>query len=208
MIVRYLGQTAYLPVYEAMQRFTETRTATTPDELWVLEHFPVYTLGMAGERTHLLNTGDIPVYPVDRGGQVTYHGLGQLVVYTLFNLERYPWYIKDFVSILEQSVIDYLAEHGIQGERRAKAPGVYVNGRKLAALGLRVRRACTYHGLSLNVAMDLSPFRGINPCGYPGLEVTQLRDLGITTRFEQVVEQFLPYLIKQCNHSLDNLAEK
>lgn len=197
MIIRYLGQTSYLPIYQAMQHFTEERVSTTPDEIWVLEHFPVYTLGMAGKRTHLLNTGDVPVYHVDRGGQVTYHGIGQLIVYTLLNLENYQWHIRDLVYLLEQAVIDYLADHNLKGERRDKAPGVYVDGRKLAALGLRVRRGCTYHGLSLNVAMNLSPFAGINPCGYVGLKVTQLRDLGITANFEQVVQQFLPYLLKQ-----------
>jgi lipoyl(octanoyl) transferase len=182
-----------------MQTFTESRQADTPDELWVLEHPPVYTLGMAGKREHLLNPEKIPVYCVDRGGQVTYHGPGQLVVYILMDLKRRQWGVKQLVHAIEQAVIDYLAYQHLQGQRRDKAPGVYVEGRKISALGLRVKRHCCYHGLSLNVNMDLTPFTGINPCGYAGLEVTQLRDLGIHDSFTQVTNQFLQHLLYTLN---------
>lgn len=203
--IRYKGQTAYLSIYQAMQQFTDTRGVTTPDELWVLEHFPVYTLGMAGQREHLLDTGNIPVYQVDRGGQVTYHGPGQLVIYTLLNLERRQWHVKKLIHALEQAVIDYLARQHVLGERREKAPGVYVAGRKLASLGLRIRRGCAYHGLSLNIDMDLTLFSGINPCGYAGLEVTQLRALGINTDSTDIATEFLSFLlntleIEECIH--------
>lgn len=182
-----------------MQRFTDTRSTDTPDELWLLQHPPVYTLGQAGKREHLLNTGNIPVYPIDRGGQVTYHGIGQLIVYVLMNIKRRNWGVKKLVFALEQAVIDYLASQNLSGNRRENAPGVYVDERKIASLGLRIRRGCSYHGLSLNVDMDLTPFQGINPCGYAGLEVTQLRDLGIRDDFEQVSAQFLSYLLCSLN---------
>ena len=195
VIIRYLGLVSYLPVYQALQRFTETRQVDTFDELWILEHPPVYTLGMAGKREHLLNTASISVYSVDRGGQVTYHGPGQLVVYILMDLKRRRWGVKQLVRAIEQAVIDYLASQYIIGLRCENAPGVYVGGRKISALGLRIRRGCSYHGLSLNVDMDLKPFAGINPCGYAGLEVTQLRELGINDDLSQVTTQFLPYLL-------------
>ncbi len=177
-----------------MQDFTDTRSPDTADRIWLLEHPPVYTLGLAGDRKHLLNTGDIPVYHVDRGGQATYHGPGQLVIYVLLDLKRRGWHIKAFVYRLEQVIIDFLAARGLSGTRREKAPGVYVAGRKLAALGLRVRRGCCYHGLSLNVNMDLSPFQGINPCGHAGLEVTQLYDLGISDNITQVSTLLTPLI--------------
>jgi lipoyl(octanoyl) transferase len=179
LVVRDCGVVDYARSWRDMQTFTDARIATTTDEVWLLEHPPVYTLGRNGKEEHLHDTGTIPVIHSDRGGQVTYHGPGQLVVYTLLDLKRRQLGVQSLVNRLEQAVIDLLAEHSISAERRDKAPGVYVDGRKIAALGLRVRRGCSFHGLSLNVNMDLSPFERINPCGYEGLEVTQLADLGI-----------------------------
>ena len=179
--VRQLGLVGYEPVWHDMQSFTATRTPDTPDELWLLEHPPVFTLGRNSKQEHLLDTGAIPVIQVDRGGQVTYHGPGQLVAYALLDIARRQLGVQSLVRILEQAVIDLLADYRIDGQRRDKAPGVYVDGRKIAALGLRVRKGCSFHGLSLNVDMDLGPFASINPCGYRGLEVTQLADLGVNT---------------------------
>lgn len=185
--IRALGCCDYVPVWHAMQTFTAARatgTATHPvtaemaDELWVVEHPAVYTQGLNGKPEHLLDIGDIPLIQVDRGGQVTYHGPGQIVVYVLVDLHRRGWGVRQLVGLLEQAVVDLLAGYGILAETRRDAPGVYVGARKIAALGLRVRHGCSYHGLSFNVAMDLEPFRRINPCGYAGLEVTQLRDEG------------------------------
>jgi len=177
-LTRRLGLVAYEPTWRAMQRFTEERAAATADEIWFLEHPPVFTLGMNASRSHLLAPGDIPVVQIDRGGQVTYHGPGQLVVYPLIDLRRLGLSIREFVSALERSVIALAAELGIVAESRRSAPGVYVGGRKLASVGVRVRRGGTYHGLALNVALDLEPFGRINPCGYAGLEMTQLSALG------------------------------
>jgi lipoyl(octanoyl) transferase len=174
-----MGRIAYAEAYDAMRAFTARRAADTPDELWLLEHPPVYTLGQAGKPEHLLRANGIPVVRVDRGGQVTYHGPGQVVAYVLLDIRRRGLAVKRLVWLLEQAVIDLLARHGVAGARRASAPGVYVDGAKVAALGLRVRGGCTYHGLALNVDMDLAPFRDINPCGYAGLAVTQLADLGV-----------------------------
>jgi lipoyl(octanoyl) transferase len=177
-VVRRLGLVDYEPTWRAMQRFTEERDAATPDEIWFLEHPSVFTLGMSASRGHLLDPGDIPVVQIDRGGQVTYHGPGQLVVYPLLDLKRAGLGIRDFVTALERAVIELAGQYGIAAQCRRGAPGVYVDGRKLASVGVRVRRGGSYHGLALNVAMDLAPFRRINPCGYPGLEMTQLADLG------------------------------
>ena len=177
LTVRQLGLRDYLPVWRAMQRYTDTRREDTPDELWLVEHPPVYTLGLNGKPEHVLDAADIPVIHIDRGGQVTYHGPGQLVAYPLLNLRRLGLGVRELVTTLEEAVIDLLAEYRIDAEGRRDAPGVYVNGAKIAALGLRVRRGGCYHGLSLNVDMDLTPFARINPCGYPGLAVTQLRAL-------------------------------
>lgn len=179
LLTRHLGRVDYLPTWQAMQAFTATRTAQTPDELWLLEHPPVFTLGQAGRREHLLADIGVPLIPIDRGGQVTYHGPGQAVAYVLLDLRRRGYGVKELVRRLEQAVIDLLAARGIAGERRAGAPGVYVGGAKVAALGLRVRGGCCYHGLALNVDLDLAPFAAINPCGYAGLAVTRLRDLAI-----------------------------
>jgi len=177
LVWRRLGRQPYEPVWAAMKAFTAARDADTPDELWLVEHPPVYTQGLNGKPEHLLNPGDIPVIPVDRGGQVTYHGPGQIVVYCLLDLTRAELGIRDLVSTLEQAVVELLAALGISAVARPEAPGVYVSNRKIASLGLRVRRGRSYHGLSLNVAMDLEPFSRINPCGYPGLAVTQLAEL-------------------------------
>lgn len=174
LLRRLPGLQDYLATLEAMRTFTDRRTQDTPDELWLLEHPPVFTLGQAGRREHLLAPGNIPVVQVDRGGQVTYHGPGQLIAYLLLDLRRFGIGIKRLVSLLEQSVIDLLDSYGIQAARRTDAPGVYVDGAKIASLGLRVRNGCCYHGLALNVAMDLEPFRRINPCGYAGLAMTQV----------------------------------
>jgi len=167
----------YVPVWDAMRAFTAARTSETPDELWLLSHAPVFTQGQAGKPEHLLQTADIPVVQIDRGGQVTYHGPGQLVVYLLMDVRRAGLGARELVERMEQSVIDVLAALGIAGEPQRKAPGVYVNGAKIAALGLRIRQGCSYHGLSFNIDMDLAPFARINPCGYEGMPVTQLRDL-------------------------------
>ena len=176
--VRRLGRRAYEPVWRAMQAFTDARDDGTPDELWIVEHDPVFTLGQAGKPEHVLAPGDIPVLRVDRGGQVTYHGPGQIVAYPLVDLRRLKLGVRELVERIEQAVIDVLADWNIVAERKSGAPGVYVGGAKIAALGLRVRRGCSFHGLAFNVAMDLEPFRRINPCGYEGLQVTSVLDLG------------------------------
>jgi lipoyl(octanoyl) transferase len=190
LTVRRLGRVDYQPVWHEMQSFTNSRTANTPDELWFLEHPPVFTLGRNTKAEHLLDTGSIPVIQVDRGGQVTYHGPGQLIAYTLLDIRRRQLGVQSLVRTLEQAVIDLLADYRIAARRRDKAPGVYVDKRKIAALGLRVRKGCTFHGLSLNVDMDLAPFSMINPCGYRGLEVTRLTDLGITDPMATITARF------------------
>jgi len=178
--VRELGLVAYEPTWRAMQEFTAQRGADTPDELWLLQHPPVYTLGIAGKAEHLPRADNgIPVVKIDRGGQITYHGPGQVVIYLLLDMRRRGLSVRPLVRLMERAVIDLLAEHGITAQGRVAAPGVYVGEAKIAALGLRIKNGCCYHGLALNVDMDLSPFHAINPCGYAGLEVTQLRNLGI-----------------------------
>ena len=177
-VVRQLGRAGYEPAWRAMQAFTDLRDAGTPDELWFLEHDPVFTQGLNGKPEHLIAPGDIPVVAIDRGGQVTYHGPGQLVMYALVDLRRRRIGVRELVVALEEAVIALAARHGIEAAGRREAPGVYVAGRKLASIGLRVRRGCSYHGLALNVDMDLGPFRRINPCGMAGLAMTQLSDEG------------------------------
>ena len=176
--VRDLGRQPYEPVWRAMQAFTDARDEATPDELWLVEHDPVFTLGQAGKPEHVLMPGDIPVLHVDRGGQVTYHGPGQIVLYPLLDLRRLKVGVREYVCRIEQAIIDTLGDWNIEAVRREGAPGVYVAGAKIAALGIRVRRGCTFHGLAFNIAMDLSPFLRINPCGYEGLRVTSMVDLG------------------------------
>ncbi|WP_115558853.1 lipoyl(octanoyl) transferase LipB [Xanthomonas dyei] len=195
--LRDLGQQDYVPVWRAMQRFTDARDVHTADEVWVVEHAPVFTLGQAGKPEHLLAPGDIPVLQVDRGGQVTYHGPGQLVVYPLLDLRRLKIGVRDYVCKIEQALIDTLDEWNIVAERRDGAPGVYVGDAKIAALGIRVRRGCTFHGLSFNVAMDLEPFHRINPCGYEGLQVTSVLDLGGPSGMNAVKAVLLDQLARQ-----------
>lgn len=186
LLIRELGVRDYLPVWQAMRRFTDERDTTCTDEIWLLQHPPIFTLGQAGRREHILDPGKIPVVQTDRGGQVTYHGPGQLVIYLLLDLGRAGFGIRRLVNELEAGIIELLQRRNVHAERRDGAPGVYVGGRKIASLGLRVRRGCTYHGLSLNVSMDLEPFTRINPCGYAGLEVTQMADLGADDECDRV----------------------
>lgn len=195
LIRRLPGLTAYEPSVAAMREFTATRGPETPDELWLLQHPSVYTFGLNTNPAHLLSAGAIPVVQTDRGGQVTYHGPGQLVAYLLLDLQRAGLGIRQVVCALEDAVIALVAAHGITASARREAPGVYVAGAKLASIGLRVRRGCTYHGLALNVAMDLAPFAGINPCGYPGLAVTSLELLGVPLNPDQAGTAFASILL-------------
>ncbi|MDE1897986.1 MAG: lipoyl(octanoyl) transferase LipB [Xanthomonadaceae bacterium] len=195
--VRRLGRQPYLPVWQAMRAFTDDRDAATTDELWLLQHDPVFTLGQAGKREHVLAAGEIPVIAVDRGGQVTYHGPGQIVAYPLLDLRRLGLGVRELVQRIEQAIIDTLDVWNVVAVRREGAPGVYVGAAKIAALGLRVRRGCSFHGLAFNVAMDLEPFRRINPCGYRGLAVTQLGDLGGPSRLADVEDVLIGQLCRQ-----------
>lgn len=192
--VRRLGSVPYEPTWQAMREFTDARDAGTPDEIWLLEHPPVYTLGQAGRPEHLLQDEGIPLVRIDRGGQITYHGPGQLVVYLLIDLARRGLRVRELVSLMEQAIVDCLAGFGLSAQRQAGAPGVYIDGAKIAALGLRVRNGCSYHGLSLNVDMDLAPFGWINPCGYEGLQTVQLAGYGIRTSVEAAGEAVLAHL--------------
>lgn len=194
LIIRDLGRRDYEPVWREMQAFTASRGPDTPDELWVVEHPAVFTLGLNGKAEHLLNPGNIPVISVDRGGQVTYHGPGQLVIYTLLDLQRRHLGVKELVRQLEQAIVNLLADFGVEAIGREDAPGVYVAGAKIAALGLRVKQGRTYHGLALNVAMDLTPFSRINPCGYTGMAVTQTRDVGISAPLSELRDRLLEHL--------------
>ena len=202
-MVRILGRVEYAATWQAMIDFTATRVADTPDELWVCEHPPVFTLGQAGKVSHLLADIGIPLVKIDRGGQITYHGPGQVVIYLLLDLTRRDVAIRELVSGIEQAVIDLLAEHGVAARRLDGAPGVYIDQKdgsgvaKIAALGLRVRKNGCYHGLSLNVDMDLSPFAAINPCGYAGMAVTQTRDLGVELTPAQAAEALVRHLARQ-----------
>ncbi len=202
-LVRDLGRQAYAPVWRAMQGFTDARDDDTADELWVVEHDPVFTLGQAGREEHVLMPGDIPVIHVDRGGQVTYHGPGQIVVYPLLDLRRLGIGVRDYVCRIEQAIIDTLGEWNIGASRKDGAPGVYVNGAKVAALGIRVRRGCSFHGLAFNIAMDLEPFGRINPCGYAGLEVVSMSDLGGPGGMEAVKPVLLAELASQFGLQLE-----
>ena len=198
-----LGRQAYEPVWRAMQRFTDARDQDTLDELWLVEHEPVFTLGQAGKPEHVLAPGEIPVLHVDRGGQVTYHGPGQIVLYPLLDLRRIGIGVREYVCRIEQAIIDTLDEWNIGGQRREGAPGVYVAGAKVAALGIRVRRGCTFHGLAFNIGMDLEPFHRINPCGYQGLQVTSMRDLGGPSSMDAVKPVLLDHIARQFGLALE-----
>lgn len=199
--VRNLGLQPYPQVWREMREYTDARTPGSISEIWLVEHLPVFTLGQAAREEHLLAPGDIPVIKTDRGGQVTYHGPGQLVAYLLLDLREAGLGVRSLVERMENAVIDLLDELDISAVARRDAPGVYVDGRKIAALGLRVRRGCTYHGLSLNVAMDLEPFGRINPCGFPGLRTTQLRDLGVDLDTTTIAPRLVAHLLHRLGYT-------
>ncbi len=197
-----MGLVDYQPTWQAMKEFTAARTAETPDEIWLLQHPPIYTQGQAGKPEHLLCASTIPVIKIDRGGQITYHGPGQIVAYLLLDLRRWKINVRELVRLMEQAVIDLLAQYGVAAHGRVDAPGVYAGDAKIAALGLKIRNGCCYHGLVLNVDMDLTPFNYINPCGFAGLRVTQARDVGVSAplaELEQRLAQNLITLLQQHN---------
>lgn len=203
ILVRHLGLQPYEPISQAMHEFTDTRDESTLDEVWLVEHLPVFTQGQAGKAEHILATGDIPVIQSDRGGQVTYHGPGQQVMYVLLNLKRRKLGVRELVTLLEQTVVNTLAEQGIEAFPRADAPGVYVGDKKICSLGLRIRKGCSFHGLALNIAMDLSPFQRINPCGYAGMEMAQMKDWvadATTTSIEPVLVRHFMALLNNPPH--------
>ncbi|RTE87462.1 MULTISPECIES: lipoyl(octanoyl) transferase LipB [Gammaproteobacteria] len=200
IIIRHLGQLDYVPVWHAMQEFTDSRDQDTQDELWVVEHPPVFTQGQAGKEEHLLAPGDIPVVPVDRGGQVTYHGPGQVVVYFMIDIRRRKIGVRNLVTAIENSVVKALEPYGITSAPRPDAPGVYIGEEKVCSLGLRIRKGCSFHGLALNVNMDLSPFHRINPCGYAGMVMTQTADHGGPTTFAEAAERVTQAFIKEMQY--------
>ncbi|HAV1336340.1 octanoyltransferase [Vibrio parahaemolyticus] len=195
LVVKRLGRQDYEPVWKAMHEFTDQRTEETPDEVWLVEHNPVFTQGQAGKAEHLINTGDIPVVQSDRGGQVTYHGPGQLVAYFLINLRRKKLGVRDLVTTIENLVINTLKAYNIDSAARPDAPGVYVDGKKICSLGLRIRKGCSFHGLALNVNMDLTPFLRINPCGYAGMEMVQVSQFNGRSDVETVEKQLIEELV-------------
>ncbi len=195
LVVKRLGRQDYEPVWKAMHEFTDQRTEETPDEVWLVEHNPVFTQGQAGKAEHLINTGDIPVVQSDRGGQVTYHGPGQLVAYFLINLRRKKLGVRDLVTTIENLVINTLKAYNIDSAARPDAPGVYVDGKKICSLGLRIRKGCSFHGLALNVNMDLTPFLRINPCGYTGMEMVQVSQFNGPSDVETVEKQLIEELV-------------
>ena len=201
LIVRHLGIRPYLETWHAMQVFTDTRDATTPDEIWLLQHHPVYTQGQAGKAEHLLHQTDIPVVQSDRGGQITYHGPGQLIAYLLIDVRRKGMGVRQLVTAMEQAVIALLVSSGIQATAKADAPGVYVNGAKIASLGLRIRRGCSFHGLALNIDLDLTPFTHINPCGYAGLAMTRTATLGGPRHVADAAPLLLAELTRQLEYT-------
>lgn len=208
LLIRQLGQQQYEPVWRQMQQFTDQRDETSKDEVWLVEHPPVFTLGMNGKPEHLLNPGQIPVIKIDRGGQVTYHGPGQLVAYLLIDIKRRKLGIRAMVERIEQAIIDLLAQYQIKARGRRDAPGVYVGDSKIAALGLRVRRGCTYHGLALNVNMDLEPFKRINPCGYAGMKVSQVVDQGGPDKVAAIAAELCQKLAQQLGYNDLEFAEQ
>ncbi len=202
--VKKLGRVEYQPTWDAMKHFTAQRTRETRDEIWLVEHPPVYTQGQAGKPEHLLDAHGIPVVKIDRGGQITFHGPGQIVMYVLLDLRRWNLNVRQLVRLLEQAVVKLLAGYGVEARGREDAPGVYVKDAKIAALGLKIRNGCCYHGLSFNVSMDLAPFSYINPCGYAGLRVTQARDLGINESMEQLQQQLVQNFIALLQQGKNN----
>jgi len=208
-LIKFLGLAGYETTWRAMQRFTAQRTPATRDEIWLLQHPPTYTQGQAGLPEHLLNARKIPVVQIDRGGQITYHGPGQIVAYLLLDLRRWKINVRQLVRLMEQSVIEILAAYNIAASGRVDAPGVYVNDAKIAALGLKIKHSCCYHGLSFNIDMDLTPYDFINPCGYKGLRVTQLKDFGVDAtpdQIEQSLAKQLLELLAACRSSSFNLT--
>ena len=204
MTIRSLGLKDYLFCWRAMQAFTHQRSETTADELWLLEHPPVFTQGQNGKAEHLLNPASIPVIQTDRGGQITYHGPGQLMVYTLIDLKRKKIHVRELVTLLEQSVIDLLWTYGIQAHTQREAPGVYVEADKICSIGLRIRRGCSYHGIAFNIAMDLEPFSRINPCGFATLQMTQLSTLAGPQKVQETGSQLVTYLLKNLRYTSAN----
>lgn len=206
IVVRSLGRREYEPLWREMQQFTDQRSQTTPDEIWFTEHPPVFTLGLNASREHLLAPGDIPVIQIDRGGQVTYHGPGQLMIYPLIDLKRAKLGVRDLVTALEQTIVDLAASFDLDAAARADAPGVYVAGRKLASVGLRVRRSASYHGMALNVDVDLAPFSRINPCGFSGLELTDLKRLGVCNPMQDIADRVLQHLLRHLGFQHKRIA--
>lgn len=203
LVVKNLGEESYAETFQAMKSFTDSRDARSADEFWFVQHPPVYTLGQAGKLEHLLTPGDIPIVHSDRGGQVTYHGPGQLVCYLLLDIRRLQLGVRDLVTAIEQSIVQLIHSYGVAAEAKPEAPGVYVDDRKLAALGLRIRKGCSYHGLSLNVDMDLNPFSNINPCGIEGLDVVDMKRLGIDRPMAKVISELTNILIQQIGYDGD-----
>jgi lipoyl(octanoyl) transferase len=198
--IKWLGQQDYLSCWRAMQQFTNTRTEATKDEIWLLEHMPVFTQGQNGKPEHILAPGTIPIIQTDRGGQVTYHGPGQLMVYILLDLKRKKFNVRKLVTLLEQSVIDLLFDYGISAKAEREAPGVYVNSKKICSVGLRIRRGCSYHGIAFNIAMDLKPYSQINPCGFSDLKMTQLSELGGPGDIVETGRELINYLMKNLGY--------
>lgn len=203
LVVKNLGKESYAETFQAMKSFTDSRDERSADEFWFVQHPPVYTFGQAGKLEHLLTPGDIPVIHSDRGGQVTYHGPGQLVCYLLLDIRRLQLGVRDLVTAIEQSIVQLINSYGVAAEAKPEAPGVYVDDRKLAALGLRIRKGCSYHGLSLNVDMDLNPFSNINPCGIEGIEVVDMKRLGIDRPMAKVISELTDILIQQIGYDVD-----
>lgn len=200
LIIRHLGVTPYSQTLLSMKEFTQQRDENTPDEIWFTEHPPTYTQGLNGKPEHLLKTSDIPVIQTDRGGQITYHGPGQLIIYFMLNLVRKKIGVRQCVQTIERIIINFLQQHHVSASAKKEAPGVYINDAKISALGLKVRKGCSYHGLSLNHDMDLSPFNAINPCGYKGLAITQLKDVNIHLTQQQLIEQLTPIIKKEFSY--------
>ncbi|MDX8378712.1 MAG: lipoyl(octanoyl) transferase LipB [Gallionella sp.] len=202
-LIHSLGLLAYQPTWEAMKRFTAERTDNTRDEIWLVQHPPTYTQGLAGLAEHLLQSSDIPIIKIDRGGQITYHGPGQIIAYLLLDLRRWKLNVRVLVNLMEQAVVDLLGKHGVAAKSREAAPGVYVGDAKIASLGLKIKQGCCYHGLALNVDMNLTPFNHINPCGYAGLRVTQCVELGITAGLEELQAELTQNLVHRLQQHIE-----